>query len=320
MRFNFEDIRRLFQKEFQVELEFKGLDDDVVVTIAKLLLPHVARKMGKEENDVKRCLTKIGMTEGPEINGYVDSPDDWKTFQIYASNSLMIFLHKMVKLSVSRMGVLGSDNRIVERTKISNETMISTSRRLMDSFWKDTLLQTEGFGIMELTKSQIEFAAYLLHYAECFVVAHEFGHAIIEICPERIGEELFTAFTDAVSRSKPLLESLELDNEEKNEILQYWPKEMTADLLGLQLCLKLRDDDAGRIMIFSSVEWVLIMMNMIEKFYEKTYRQYLYTVSHPPTELRLEFLHSVVEKSNPSNALQLGIAFRQWSDYILSRV
>lgn len=322
-----EQLRQRFKEDFNLIIESKGIDEDTLMSRAVFLIPHVARKMGKKEDDLKKCLTKLGLIKGPVINGYVDTADNWKTFQIYVSWGLMIFVFKMIKLFLSRMSVR-DDNRIVDASRISDEEMVSAARRLMQAFWEDTLWQTPSFAVIDLTKSQIELAAYLLHYAECFVIGHEFGHAIIESCPEKVGKELYIASGATESRNRAFLESLKLNEEEKIRALEKWPEELTADLLGLQLCLEQRDDNIGRMVIRSSAELFFISMLMLESFYEKTtgqnYWSYMYQceriVDHPPTELRLEFLHSFVDRSSPSGAVELAIAFKQYSDYILSKV
>lgn len=235
----FEQLRQRFKEDFNLTIEDNELDEDTLMSRAIFLIPHVARKMGKKEDDLKKCLTKLGLIEGPVINGYVDTADNWETFQIYVSWGLMIFVFKMIKLFLSRMSVR-DDNRIVDDTRISDEEMLSAARRLIQAFWEDTLWQTPSFAVIDLTKSQIELSAYLLHYAERFVIAHEFGRAIIESCPEKVGKELYIASGATESRNRAFLESLELNKEEKIRALEKWPKELTADLLGLQLCLEQR--------------------------------------------------------------------------------
>lgn len=326
----FDQVKKRFKEEFNLDIKYKGVDRDILMYRARDLIPHVARKMGKKEDELEKRLTKLDLIRGPVINGYADTKNNWKTFQIYVSEGLMMFLYKMIKLFLCRMSVR-NDHRIVDETRISDEEMSSTAKRLMQAFWDNALLQTPSFSLIDLSKSQIELSSYLLHYAECFVIAHEFGHVLIESYPERVQKELYIASGATESRNKAFLESLELNVDDKKKALKKWPKELTADLLGLKLCLEESDNAMIRMTIQSSAELLFISMLMLEKFYEKDnncknywldqYEQ-KHEMTHPPTELRLEFLQSFVDPLNTRycSASNLGGCFKQLSDYILSKI
>ena len=327
MKNYFEHLKKKFVKDFDFIIESRELDEKVLMDRTKYLLPHVATKLGKKEEDIRRCLTKLELIKTPVINGYADTQDDWKTFQIYMSWGIMIFLIKMIKLFISRMSVTNG-KRIVDEAIISDQEMIDAVKRLMLAFWgwEGTFWQARGIALIDLTKSQIELSAYLLHYAECFILAHEFGHLIMGSCPETVEKELYIASAATEDRNRTFLESLRLTKEDRKRALEEWPKELAADLIGLQLCLEQRDDNIGRIVIRSSAEFLFISMLMLERFSEKytgeSYWSYMYEIEnklkHPPTGLRLDFLHSFVDRSNISGESHLGRCFRQWSEHILS--
>jgi len=324
----FGQLKKRFKEEFNLDIDDKGLDVDILTNIVKDLIPHVARKMGKKEDDLKKCLTKLDLIKEPVINGYVNTEDNWKTFQIYISHGLMMFIYKMTKLFLCRMSVR-NDHRIVDEARISDEEMLSAAKRLIQAFWSGTLLQTPIFPIIDLSKSQIELSVYLVHYAESFGIAHEFGHVLIESYPEKVQKELYIASAAIERRNKAFLDSLALNKENKVKALKSWPKEFAADLLGLKLCLEQSDDTIFRMVILASAELVFVSMLMLEKFYKKStgqnYWLYIYEhehkMKHPPTELRLEFLYSFVDPLYPdSRVSNLGEIFKQFSDYILSKI
>lgn len=324
-----EQLKKRFKEEFNIDIEDKWVDADladVLMYRANCLIPYVARKMGKRNDELKKCLTKLILIESPVLNGYVKTKDNWKTFQIHVSWGLMIFIHKMIKLFLCRMSVTNG-HCIVDEARISDEEMLSAAERLMQAFWRGTFFQTPSISLTDLSKSQIELSTYLLHYAECFVIAHEFGHVLIETCPEKIRKELLTASAAIESRNKgiKISQTKHVGVGEKT-LLESWTKELTADLLGLKLCLEQRDDDIGRMVIRSSAELVFIFMLMLEKFYEKSTGQNYWLherdrgMTHPPTVLRLEFLSLFVDPLYPSYSSVLGGVFRQLGDYILSKI
>lgn len=317
----FEDLRRRFSKELDVEIgEFdqKGFDDSQVQVRAERLLPIFARKMGRGEEEVRRRL-KIGLDDALWINGKTTSEDKWQTFEVKLSTGLLLFHYKMVKLFVSRMTIVADENEIVDETRISNDEMLSTARRLIQAFWTqdesmERFLRSPDFPLERLTKSQIELAASLLHHAEEFVVAHEFGHILMNAAPETVKREMLI-----VEGAKESMVRVVFDQHEghgNTAILRYWMDEIAADFIGVSLCEELVDDQIQRIAIHGSAMMSLVMCDMLEKYYRKLTTKSSESRTHPPSGLRLDVLQTL----SGWTAGQLGTSFRQFSDYIMARI
>lgn len=320
----FNRLKKKFKKDFNIDIEPKVLDDDSLKIRIDSLMPHVAKKMGIKYDKLSLFVNNIGLNKDLTINASLAPTNKRETFQISINRGLILFIYKMLLLLISRMEVVDNDNKIIEKTSISDEEMIRVAKRLMTAFWtdlnsKDTFIKTIGIELFKLTKAQIELSASIQHYAECFAIAHEFGHAIIEKCPGKVQLEFYTVSAALESRINPFFEIYKFKEREKNEVLNKWTIELTADLIGLKLCLELVDDDIIKIVVFASAEFTFLMMYMLDIFREKkTGKRYFYgTISHPPLELRLEFLHSYADRLE---LLQLGKSFRQLSEYIISKV
>jgi hypothetical protein len=318
-------MREIFNIDPQPEQSF----EDILLDRASCLLPYVTQKTKNKIDPRKRV--KIDLIKTPVINGFIGTPDRWNTFHIGVSRGMLNFVYKIVKLFLSRMA-LRDDERVLEESQISNEEMLIAAEKLMQGFWENELWKIPSFKLTRLNKSQIELASHLLHYAECFVLAHEFGHAVIEICPEEAKRELYIASGATINRSRSLLDSLAISEKDKTLALEKWPKELAADLIGLELCLEQRDDPVGRSVIRASVELVFVAMSMLEKYREFITRQNYWAavyqdekdigkMDHPPTEWRWEFIHAYVDPLSPMGDVGgLGMSFKQFSDYLLDHL
>jgi hypothetical protein len=313
-------IRETVDSNFQ--MNEKGMNADQLQTEASSLFPGYIQKINNKIDPNKQL--KIEFIDSPVITGYVDIGDR-KTIHVHISHGMMNFVYKMIKLFLSRMAVC-DDERVLEESKISQKEMLVVAENLMRSFWEGDFSKVPGIDLLQLNKGQIELGAFLLHYSECFIVAHELGHTILVFCPEGAKKELYIAASNSVRQITKLLESLGMDIVARNLTAERWSTEFAADLLGLELCLQERDDPIGRSVIRASAELVLIAMQMLEKYYLKKYGQdYLRDVyqkeqriSHPPSVLRWEFIHAYIDPRSPQGDVGgLGLAFKQFSDFLL---
>lgn len=315
-----EDLRQRIREEFGMEVDGGGgLDDSTVEKMAGTLVPHAARRMGRSVAAVRRALRRTSLDPGLQIYGQTTSADRWRTFDIRLSTGLLLFHHKMVKLFMSRMTVVGEGNKVVDETGISEDEMLSTSRRLMKAFWeldesREVFIRTPGFSLLQLTKSQIELAAYLLHYADTFVVAHEFGHVLLTASPRRVKRERAIVEGAKESMIRPVLD----DHAGGGMVSpEKWVRELEADLIGVGLCRELADNDVVTMVIEASAMMSLVMCDMLEKYYRmSTGRAWDYE-THPPSELRLDVMQRLAEWG-PTQTL--GSAFRQLGDHIMSKL
>jgi hypothetical protein len=319
---SFEDLRRKLSREFDIEIDktvLKRLDDSDVQFRASQLLPILARKMGKGVEDVRRRL-KIGLDDALWINGKTTSEDKWQTFEVRLSTGLLLFHYKMVKLFVSRMTIVGDANEVVDETRISNDEMLSTAKRLMEAFWahdesREHFFRSPDFSLLKLTKSQVELAASLLHHAEEFVVAHEFGHILMNASPERVKREMLIVEGARESMVRPVFD--EHKGQGGKAMLQYWMDEIAADFIGVGLCKEQGEDEIQRMAIHSSAMMSLVMCDMLEKYYRMSTGGVRESETHPPSDLRLDVLQTL---SDWPAGLDLGTSFRHFSDYVMSAI
>jgi hypothetical protein len=319
MATEFENLSDMISREFGIDIVPKGIDDSSVELRASELLPVVARKMGRRVDDFRKCLKKISLDDTLLISGRATSEDEWQTFEVGLSTGLLLFHHQMVILFVSLVTVVGDANEIVDETKISNDEMLSTAKRLMQAFWdgdkpSERFFLTPGFSLLSLTKSQIELAAGLLHYADMFVVAHEFGHILINTAPECVKREMLIVEGARESMVRPVLN--EHEGHDDTAIL-HWMDEITADFIGVSLCKELGNDKVLRMVIHSSAVMSLVMCDMLEKYHRKLTGISWEYRTHPPSHLRLEVLQTL---SDWPAGLDLGTSFRQLSDHIMANI
>jgi hypothetical protein len=221
----------------------------------------------------------------------------------------------MVKLFVSRVSVVGDGQKMVEETRISNEETVSIARKLMASFWSGDFFETPGFSLAELTRSQIILDGILLTYSESFVIAHEFGHMIMRVSPDSVRRDLMILKGVEDSLVRPALRKRACPDEES--ALRNWMEELAADYIGVNLCADLERDTMKRTMIQASGMISLMMCDMLEKYRGKTAGEGSLDPTHPPSELRLEIMQSLLDW--PSG-MDFGGVFRKFSQYIMERI
>lgn len=314
----FRSLLNRFKKEIPSDFDASPLAakrglNKIIVDAAKQLSPHAAKMVGANSTTFYKHLKKVGMFERPAVNGYVKTNDNWKTYQIYVNEGLMMFCHKFVKLFASRV-VAMSDGKPKEHAEIPVSRTVACAKQLLAAFWSKTIYNTVGFNLMQLSDFQVKFAGITLHHAETFVVAHEFGHIIINTSSSKPPQLAFAE--DAL---KTIL-SRQSEQNDLDSLVSAWGQEIASDLIGLGLCLQCGGDDWDRIRIYSGVEFLLIAQHMLETFYKKKFNRQPPTGDHPPSKLRLEFIRSVVNRDNPASVAQIGNALEELSNNILESI
>src|SRR6185369_15354755 len=95
---------------------------------------------------------------------------------------------------------------------------------------------------------QISFCSQLSNQAELFVLAHEFGHVIIN---------LYQGEVDELKQGKAFIKEVfstvrGINETEKEVVSNQWAEEIGADIIALQLCLSPENSSMGRMLRFSS--------------------------------------------------------------------
>jgi len=317
---SFEDPQSRDSKDFGMESYWETLDDSYVQELASVLVPHVARRMGRRVEEVRGCIKNIGIDDTLRISGLTMSEDKWQTFEIRLSTGLLLFHYKMVKLFMSRMTVVGDGNKVVDETRFSDDEMLSTAKLLMQAFWEEDgsrehFFRVPGFSLLRQTKHQIELSAHLLIYAERFVVSHEFGHILLKATPDRVKREMRIVEGAKESMVQPVLNKQERHG--NTAILQDWMEEITADFIGVSLCKELSTNDVAQMVIHSSAMMSLVMCDMLENYYRKLTGTSWEYRTHPPSHLRLDVLQTL---SDWPAGHDMGTSFRQFSDYVMAKI
>jgi hypothetical protein len=319
MSSSFEDqIQELFNK-FGLDIgnvdTYKGSLDSSVKEMAFALLPSVAIKTGRNAEELRRSLRKVNLDRRLLIDGRTTTQDNWRTYEISISKGLMLFHHKMVKLFVSRVSVVGDGQKMVEETRISHDEAVSISRRLMTSFWEGDFFETPSFFLTSLTKGQIILASRLLFYSELFVIAHEFGHIVMHVSPECIKRELLILKGAEESMVRPALGKNQCSSEP--DVLRNWMEEIAADYIGINLCANPEKDPVVKSIIQASGTISLMMCDMLEKYRRKVAGDDSPDQNHPPSELRLEVLQTMLDW--PAG-MDFSSVFREFSQYIMAAI
>lgn len=320
-----DDLGRLKQRlknEFGIGMPSKGVDEESVRAMARGLFPKVAGKIREKEGKVSKLIRDVTMDRTSKLYGKTGPIDGERVYEIRLSLGLMLFNHKMIKLMLSRMTVVGDGGVVKDETRMSNEKMISAAKSMMSAFWKiggssDELMRAGGISLLDMTRSQIEMAAFLLFYSESFIVAHEMGHVIKEQYPECVSKERLMVEAASETIMSGYYDRMPEGKSGDEKIVEFWKGEMLADHIGLDLCLDLGENEMVKMTIFAAAQLALIMYDMLERYYTKKEKRYWRYDTHPPSALRLDYLQTLKAYTAVD---PLARTFRELSDFILSEV
>jgi len=311
---SFEDLQKDLCRQYGIDLDKHTLEGSVN-ELASSLFPPVAAKTGRTEEELRKSLKSVHLDHRPLIDGHATSQDNWRTFEISVSEGLLIFHHKMVKLFVSRVSVVGNGQKMVEETTISHEETLSIAKRLIAAFWAGNFFETPGLSLASLTKSQIFLSSILLTYSESFVIAHEFGHMILQAFPDSTRRERMILMGVEDSMVRPALKKFPCADEP--EALRNWMEELAADYVGINLCARLQDSAIQKTMIQAAGMISLMMCDILEKCRAKVGGGDWQDLTHPPSELRVEVLQSLLDW--PAG-MEFGDVFHKFSEYIIAGI
>lgn len=301
----------------KIPLTLQGLLDDFSIDLERIvvrLTPHAAMRIGMEKDLLANRLLSIKVTDRIEVNGITKTSNNWKTFNIEVYFGLLLFFYEMVILLAGRVGILQQNGQI-ETTKLSLGDITPKIRSLLKSFWEGDFSDFKGLNIHELSDNQKLVGYFLNRSALAFIVAHEFGHIIIQLSPGTIEE-----VKGGILTARDLLPRMRGLSEETNrDLATKWGQEFGADIIGFKLMLMCEEHDERRLLCYLATEMVFIIMKMVDSFYKKNYKETLPYTSHPPPHLRLSLLRSVCA-SNPPQVLQSGKAIEQLANSLISNI
>jgi hypothetical protein len=176
-------------------------------------------------------------------------------------------------------------------------------------------VHTDNIPIDRLSDYHLVLHGVLLESAELFVVAHEFGHIVMHICPKQLPLQRAAAslVRQALANSAKHCQGVEKVSETD------WIDEVAADFLGLQLMLEKQKQSPLVIMDYSGIETFFILIHMLEIFHKKLRGHYPQLGSHPTSLWRLAFMRHATSTPAPALHQQLGAVFEELSREVLSR-
>jgi hypothetical protein len=159
----------------------------IIRDLSKRLVPYAALRIGIDPVELESRLKSARLEPSPDFNGCVQTSDNWKTFEIVINEGLMMFYHKMVKVFVASVRVRDtqddSTHGSIEPTRI-----VSVCRRLIEAYFQGRLFTQAGFSFDDFGKAKVLMTTALVHCCECFAIAHEFGHLVVQLSKTKLPE------------------------------------------------------------------------------------------------------------------------------------
>jgi hypothetical protein len=288
------DMEKKFPDLFKKALPVSKVDtmqktlDDLYMDLSKPLekrsakLPLEGIAVGELQNlDVNSCCVRV------PAGGYV----------ILVNTGIMILLYQLTKIFTSRI-VIEADGQ--------TQIIVSDTAQLLEiaKYTVQTIATYLGhnvrpirFPITRMQKAQVSFVAGILHFAELFVLAHEFGHII---------EDHFSVENLMRIRTK---------EEDINLFRSNWNQEYEADTCGLELVLgtvgendKKNERSLVRASSYMGPDLVFTFFDMIEKIGD------IKPGTHPPAKSRRENLRKRMPPNEPG--MLLGKRFEGLADLV----
>jgi hypothetical protein len=237
---------------------YKNLAEPLMNRHTKLPTEGVA--VGElETRDVNSCCVRVPAGE----------------YVILVNVGLMIFLYQLTKIFCSRISVKPDRETdiIVRNSKELMETAKYTFQTVA-AYLSYNVPAPPRIPIITMDEEQVSFVAGILHFAELFVLAHEFGH-IIE---------------DHFSTTKVI--KVRIKEEDISIFRADWNQEYEADRCGLELMLETVKEKSERSLVRASSylgpDLFFTFLDLIEKIgnFKPT--------SHPPAKLRRENLRKAM--------------------------
>jgi hypothetical protein len=216
-------------------------------------------------------------------------------YVILVNTGLMILLYQLTKVFASRIRVKADrETDIIVR---DSGELLKTAKFTFQTI-ASYLLTNPSIGpripIVSMRKEQVSFVAGILHFAELFVLAHEFGHII---------EGHFSTAKVMKIRTK---------EEDISLLKSNWNQEYEADLCGLQLVLETVTEKSERSLVRASSymgpDLFFTFLDLIEKIGN------IKPTSHPPAKLRRENIRKAMPPME--SGLILGIRFQGLSELV----
>ncbi len=293
------------QSEFQSMARSKSVDlESIFQEIYQDLLPAAQVLSGIAAQELPE--SKVKLVESDRQNPFPNADIDHISCVITVNDSMPTFLWHMAKIISSRVVDVTDNTDPV----FSFEQSISNVKRLVDAYCTNSLREQIIPGI-QLPIDQLAFAGWMLMAIERFIVAHELGHSLGRIVPDSVASITLPARDIASDAYNTFNIKNDIGGTDK-EVIDNWDSELSADIIGLHLCLntKLKDEDDEHDLsqINSTYTQLSIPIyfkcqHLIETFFKEKYNQKLPYESHPPALVRYDSVRriTILEDAMPQS-------------------
>jgi hypothetical protein len=191
-----------------------------------------------------------------------------------------MLLYQLTKIFASRIVVeVDGETKIIVSDTAELLEIAKYTVQTIATFLRYNVPVAPLIPITHIHAAQVSFVAGILHFAELFVLAHEFGH---------ITEGHFSTTKVMNTRTK---------EEDISLLSSSWNQEYEADRCGLELVLDTVDEKNERSLVRASSymgpDLLFTFLDMIEKIGN------VKLTTHPPAKLRRENLRSVMPPKEP---------------------
>jgi hypothetical protein len=271
------------------------------------MIPAVSRQIGVKEDELKQQIAHPPLIFSDEISAAY-TPVRGGLFAIRLSLPFMAFIYKMTKLWAANLGA--DTGKGLALPTFTEEETVEWATKLMDAFCEGRI-DSAVLPSVSLSKHQLAFAASMATHAERVIVAHEFGHLVIEKFRDgkipdshegkkrriegflRTGKNIAADFL----KNNPVIYELAggAENRGSEEVETAWGDEIAADLLGFQLLDEAEKNDSDRVHNLWAFELFFVTLAMIERYQALRGWDKPALSMHPPTTLRHGLLRIAVK-------------------------
>ena len=313
------------------------------------LIPYAAALSPLSALNIQERLKAIKRIRGDyDINGRVESSDNWRTFDIYINDGLIWFIYKVSNLFATSVVVPEQDSfdeavekgwvsekrkgffidskgvkRYTSQERINRQETIAALRNLLIEFWNNNIHNTVGFDSLKLKEGAWKFSLSLQMSTLNFIVAHELGHFVVNIC----NKDKCSDYNVLYSSWRQRCLEAGINSEAAEVFASNYANEHAADIIGLRIVNGQAWDDLNKgaskyctLRALAGAEFFFVAMKMIEKYGEEKLGITLNRATHPSADQRLNTIHQLTIERDPNLTFTVGQCLAGLADGYLEDV
>jgi len=300
---------------------------EVLAESYERLLDPAARMLGLHKGELQSSFSGPPfVSREKEIHGELESSE--RGVQIVVSEPLLVLLTKMAGVFATRLDFIDLPGWPEQESAFSPSETGRLARDLLESFWKGTLAQlfTPVPELNGLTYDQLTFGGLLSLLGYRFVLAHEFGHIVLDRCNRtdlRMLRESLADYALPVISLLPNERDFSVAALDSDDLAKRWAAELAADLVGQKLMWESAEDGWRHRWSGYAIDYVLVTYRMLEEFRSvaQTGLGQMRRRSHPPSEMRRLVVRDARRRSDiPPDELAVGEDFEMVATEIMDHV